>query len=121
MTPDQIFIVLLTAIFVSAICYCFYLYHKAHGRDVDAVTRGAQIVMDALIADAKIIDTKKTDDIVRVVSLDDFDTEPLDEVPDTVPDVTMQAAKRFEIQQQTDTDKVMDEMVQTIKDPKEKS
>jgi len=62
MTPEQIYSLIIIGIFTAALCYCFTLYHKAHGRDVDAVQAGGNLVMEALRRDGRLMSSQSDED-----------------------------------------------------------
>ena len=92
----------------------FYLYHKAHGRDVDAVRSGGELVMDALTRDGKLMSDTK-DDHVSVFNYSDNDEEEAkdEELSEDMAKI-LEANQRFADQQaERQVDSVMSTMTNT--------
>jgi hypothetical protein len=73
----EIYTLSLVAMFIAALVFCFYLYHKAHGRDVDAVRSGGELVMEALRRDGRLMSSDVPDETPIAFNYDsDTDDEP---------------------------------------------
>ena len=86
----------LIGMFLAALLYIATLYHLAHGRERKAVELGAQIVMDALTRDGRIMATTTpapTPD--QAVNLgEDEKVEEVDTDGDGLPDVIVARNER---------------------------
>lgn len=108
-----VYTVALVSISTAAICYCFYLYHKAHGRDVDAVVKGAQIVIDALQQDGRIEPLAEPADDGKPWHVDSFGEEDQAEEEEEGPydDILVARSQRAAEQMgKVELDKVMNAM-----------
>lgn len=133
MTIFYIFLAIV-AMFLFALCYCFRLYHDAHGRDVDAVQRGAEIVMKVLVSGGKIADFENRGEKVRSANIDDGFTSPLGYVgpqkdderslEEEIPGTILNRSEKFEDQMvgskaYETLDKVMNDMTEKENSQKE--
>jgi hypothetical protein len=98
------------AIFTSALVFCFYLYHRAHGRDVDAVRSGGELVMDALRRDGRLMSSDVPDETpVAFNYVDDAEDEP--SPYEAAIQRTQERAKKFADQQaEREIEDVMENM-----------
>ena len=87
----------LIGMFLAALLYIATLYHLAHGRERKAVELGAQIVLDALTRDGRIMATAAPapapDQAVNLGD-DDGQVEEVDTDGDGLPDVIVARNER---------------------------
>ena len=86
----------LIGMFLAALLYIATLYHLAHGRERKAVELGAQIVLDALTRDGRIMATATSSDTPdQAVNLgEDEQVEEVDTDGDGLPDVIVARNER---------------------------
>ena len=113
MTPDQIYTLTLVSLFVLAICFCFYLYHLAHGRDVDAVEAGGNLVISAMQKSGQMSSTF-IDEGDMAFNIQDEDDSGLDE-NQAMRERVLARADIFQAQQdEKELDKVMEDMNEKV-------
>ena len=76
----------LTLICVCLICVCYIatLYHLAHGNESKAVERGAQIVIDALKRDGRLIEPEPRPAEAVNIGEEDYEVEQVPNIPDVI-------------------------------------
>jgi len=116
MTPEQIYTLIMIAMSTGAICFCFWLYHKAHGRDVDAVRAGGELVMEAMRRNGTITGAE-VDSEERLTAFNIEDDEEADletGYDEALARITERSKKFTEQQAEEKVDAVMGEMSRKV-------
>ena len=82
MTPIDLTLI---CVCLVAVCYVTTLYHLAHGYESKAVERGAQIVIDALRRDGRLMDEPVPPPQEAVnIGEEDYEIEQEPNIPDVI-------------------------------------
>jgi len=93
----ELYTISLVFIFVSALCFVFYMYHKAHGRDVDAVRSGGELVMEAMRRNGQITGADADLEIVKAFNYDDDPEEEVKQQTNHMNEVVERLEKRSQM------------------------
>ena len=81
MTPIDLTLICVCLI---AVCYVTTLYHLAHGNESKAVERGAQIVIDALKRDGRLVEPEPRPAEAVNIGEEDYEIEQTPNIPDVI-------------------------------------
>ena len=81
MTPIDLTLI---CVCLVAVCYVTTLYHLAHGNESKAVERGAQIVIDALKRDGRLVEPESRPMEAVNIGEEDYEIEQVPNIPDVI-------------------------------------
>ena len=81
MTPIDLTLI---CVCLVAVCYVTTLYHLAHGYESKAVERGAQIVIDALKRDGRLVEPEPRPAEAVNIGEEDYEIEQTPNIPDVI-------------------------------------
>ena len=81
MTPIDLTLI---CVCLGAVCYVTTLYHLAHGYESKAVERGAQIVIDALKRDGRLVEPEPRPAEAVNIGEEDYEIEQTPNIPDVI-------------------------------------
>ena len=81
MTPIDLTLI---CVCLVAVCYVTTLYHLAHGNESKAVERGAQIVIDALKRDGRLVEPEPRPAEAVNIGEEDYEIEQVPNIPDVI-------------------------------------